>query len=82
MKNILLAVTGLSPRVITETLYALNQMYRPVQAIHIITTRPGKDRLLAELLDGGCGPYYRFLKEYGIARRFQAGQRRRRAGGI
>lgn len=67
MKNILLAVTGLSPQVITETLYALDQMNRPVHAIHIITTRPGKDCLLAELLDAGRGPYYRYLDEYGVS---------------
>lgn len=65
MKNILLAVTGLSPQVITETLYALNQMNRPIHAIHIITTRPGKDCLLSQLLDAGRGPYYRFWAEYG-----------------
>lgn len=65
MKNIMLAVTGLSPQVITETLYALNQMNRPVHAIHIVTTRLGKDKLLAELLDGGNGPFYRYLEEYG-----------------
>jgi CRISPR-associated protein Csx14 len=67
MKNILLAVAGLSPQVITETIYALNQMSRSVHGIHIITTRPGKDRLLAQLLDGGKGPYYRYLEEYGVA---------------
>jgi CRISPR-associated protein (TIGR02584 family) len=66
MKNMLLAITGLSPQVITETLYALNQMNRPVHAIHVITTRQGKDRLLAELLDGGNGPYYRYLDMYGV----------------
>ncbi|MFH0727036.1 MAG: CRISPR-associated ring nuclease Csm6 [Pseudomonadota bacterium] len=60
----LLAITGLSPQVITETLYALNQMNRPVHTIHVITTRLGKDRLLSELLDGGNGPYYRYLKMY------------------
>jgi CRISPR-associated protein Csx14 len=66
LKNILLAVTGLSPQVITETLYALNQMNRPVHAIHLITTWPGKDCLLSQLLDGGQGPFYRYLKEYGV----------------
>jgi CRISPR-associated protein Csx14 len=66
LKNILLAVAGLSPQIITETLYALNQMNRPVHAIHIITTRQGKDRLLSQLLDGGRGPYYRYLEEYGV----------------
>jgi CRISPR-associated protein Csx14 len=66
VKNILLAVTGLSPQVITETLYALNQMNRSISAIHIITTRPGKDCLLSQLLDGGRGPFYRYLEEYGV----------------
>jgi len=65
MRHILLAVSGLSPQVITETLYALNQMNRAVHEIHIITTRAGKDKILAELLDGGRGPFYRYLKEYG-----------------
>jgi CRISPR-associated protein (TIGR02584 family) len=67
MKTIMLAVTGLSTQVITETLYALNQMNRAVHAIHIITTRSGKDHLLAQLLDGGRGPFYRYLEEYGSA---------------
>lgn len=66
MKNTLLAVCGLSPQVITETLYALNQMNRPVHAIHVITTRPGKDKILSHLLDGGHGPFYRYLKEYSV----------------
>lgn len=66
MKNTLLAVCGLSPQVITETLYALNQMNRPVHAIHVITTRPGKDKILSHLLDGGHGPFYRYLEEYGV----------------
>jgi CRISPR-associated protein Csx14 len=68
LKNILLAVSGLSPQVITETLYALNQMNRKVNAIHTVTTRPGKDHLLAQLLDGGKGPYYSYLSEYDAAK--------------
>jgi len=66
VKNTLLAVIGMSPQIITETLYALNQMNRPVHAIHVIATRPGKDRILSYLLDGGRGPFYCYLKEYGI----------------
>lgn len=66
MKNILLAVTGLSPQVITETLYALHQAHRKVDAIHIITTRDGKDRIYAGLLAGGKGHFFRYLKEYDI----------------
>jgi len=66
MKNILLAVTGLSPQVITETLYALHQGGRTVDAIHVITTRQGKERIYAELLGGGNGHYFRYLEEYGF----------------
>ena len=66
MKNILLAVTGLSPQVITETLYALHQSNRNVDAIHVITTRDGKEKIYAELLGGKTGHYHRYLEEYGI----------------
>ncbi len=66
MKNILLAVTGLSPQVITETLYALHQTDRRVDAIHVITTRDGKEKIYTGLLAGGKGHYYRYLEEYSI----------------
>jgi len=66
MKNVLLAVTGLSPQVITETLYALHQNNRTVETIHVITTRDGKERIYAELLSGNSGHYFRYLKEYNI----------------
>ncbi len=64
MKNILLAVTGLSPQVITETLYALNQVNRPVHAVHVITTRYGKERIFTDLLAGGRGYFFQFIQEY------------------
>ncbi|SPD73007.1 conserved hypothetical protein [uncultured Desulfobacterium sp.] len=66
MKNILLAVTGLSPQVVTETLYALHQSDRRVDAIHVITTRDGKDMIYSGLIGGKNGHYFRYLKEYGI----------------
>ena len=66
MKTVILAVTGLSPQVITETLYALHQSSRHVDAIHVITTRDGKEKIFAELLGGKNGHYYRYLKEYSI----------------
>ncbi|MBW2117546.1 MAG: TIGR02584 family CRISPR-associated protein [Deltaproteobacteria bacterium] len=66
MKNIMLAVTGLSPQVITETMYALHQDNRKVDAIHAITTRDGKERIYADLLAGETGYYFRYLEEYGI----------------
>lgn len=66
MKNILLAVVGLSPQVITETLFALHQQKRLVDAIHVITTRQGKEKINAHLLSPADGKYYEYLKEYRI----------------
>lgn len=66
MKNILLAVIGLSPQVITETLYALHQNQQRIDTIHVITTRDGKEMVYAHLLGGKDGHYYKYLKEYRI----------------
>jgi CRISPR-associated protein (TIGR02584 family) len=67
MKRYLLAVCGLSPQVITETLYALHQEGRMVDGIRIITTRIGKAEINAHLMSPEDGAYYRLLKEYGVA---------------
>jgi len=64
MKYILLAVSGLSPQVITEALYALHQEGRRVDAIHVITTRDGKDVINAHLLSPADGQYYQYLRDY------------------
>jgi CRISPR-associated protein (TIGR02584 family) len=66
MKNILIAATGLSPQVITETLFALHQNQKTVDAIHVITTQDGKEMIHATLLSGKKGRYNQYLKEYGI----------------
>jgi CRISPR-associated protein Csx14 len=68
MKNILLAVVGLSPQVATETLYALHQQGKRVDAIHLITTRTGKAAITASLLSPTDGRYYAYLDDYGIDR--------------
>lgn len=66
MKNILLAVTGMTPQVITETLYALHQNNQTVAEIHIITTRNGKEKIYSQLIGGPQGHFYKYLKEYGF----------------
>jgi CRISPR-associated protein Csx14 len=66
MRNILLAVVGLSPQVVTETLFALHQQGRAVHSIHLVTTREGMEKIFATLLSGENGPYRRYLAEYGI----------------
>lgn len=68
MKNILLAVVGLSPQVVTETLFALHQQRRTVDAIHLITTRRGKEIINAHLLSPTDGQYYQYLQEYSLDR--------------
>lgn len=68
MKTILLAVCGLTPQVITETLYALHQQGKTVDAIRILTTREGKSACIAQLLGADDGHFYRYLDEYEIPR--------------
>jgi CRISPR-associated protein (TIGR02584 family) len=66
MKNILLAVVGTTPQVITETLYALHKEGRQVDAIYVITTRMGKETINAHLLPARDGQFRRYLREYNI----------------
>jgi len=66
MKYVLLAVCGLSPQVITETLYALHQTGRRVDAVHVITTREGKERIFSSLLIPETGPFAKYLHDYEI----------------
>ena len=59
-RRILLAVTGLSPQVLTEALYALAVVRQPAwlaDEVHLITTRPGADNARLRLL----GPNTRWL---------------------
>jgi CRISPR-associated protein Csx14 len=67
MKRVLLAVSGLSPQVITETIYALHQQGRTPDAVRILTTREGKSVIHANLLSPADGHYYRLLNDYGIS---------------
>lgn len=53
MKRTLLAVCGLSPQVITETLYALFQEGRLPDSVHALTTTEGKARCLSNLFGSG-----------------------------
>lgn len=66
MKNILLAISGLSPQIITEALYALWHEGRAINAIHVITTRGGKERILSGLLAPEDGKFQALLADCGI----------------
>jgi CRISPR-associated protein (TIGR02584 family) len=68
-REILVAVAGLTPQVITETLYYLTQKRDPpvaIAEIHILTTQPGRQRLITDLLTPHHGRFYTFCTEYGV----------------
>lgn len=60
---ILLCVADMTPQVITETLYALTQLRgERVDEIRVITTRRGRDCVLARFLDAGRGEFFNFYR--------------------
>ena len=64
-RRILLCVTGLSPQVITETLYALATGHSFVpDEIHVITTHEGAERVRLSLLDPDAGHYFALCQDY------------------
>lgn len=68
-RRILLAVTGLSPQVVTETLYALTQKQTPAfvpTEIHVITTRQGAEHARLNLLSDEPGWFQRLRQEYDL----------------
>jgi CRISPR-associated protein (TIGR02584 family) len=69
-KRILLAVSGMSPQIVTETLYALSvanteQAFIPTE-IHLISTNTGKNRAVLELLHPQTGKFHQLCKDYGL----------------
>lgn len=72
-RRILLAVTGLSPQVVTETLYALavkpgdrRMPFVPTE-IHIITTGQGAAHARLNLLSDEPGWFHRLCRDYHLA---------------
>ncbi len=68
-REMLVAVAGLTPQVITETLYYLTQRRDPPVAlseIYVLTTQPGREQILAELLTPYGGRFYTFCAEYDL----------------
>jgi len=68
-RRILLAVTGLSPQVVTETLYALavgaERPWVPTE-VHLITTGEGARRARLALLPEGKDWFGRLRRDYGL----------------
>ncbi|MGS0754031.1 CRISPR-associated ring nuclease Csm6 [Roseateles sp. GG27B] len=68
-RRVLLAVTGLSPQVVTETLYALAVAQRPTflpTEVHVVTTQEGAQRLRLALLSAQPGWFARLCSDYAL----------------
>ena len=65
-KKILLVASGMSPQVLTETLYALLHEEPPFvpDEVHMVTTSIGKNGAISQLLAEGDGQFYRFCRDY------------------
>ena len=66
-RRILLAVTGLSPQIVTETLYALALTREPAfipTEVHLLTTADGAKFARAALLHPDGGQFQALLKDY------------------
>lgn len=68
-RRILLAVTGLTPQVVTETLYALMREGHDAlpHEVHLLTTAEGAERARLALLSDQPGWFQRLLLDYGLA---------------
>ncbi|MDD2725645.1 MAG: CRISPR-associated ring nuclease Csm6 [Methylovulum sp.] len=64
-KRILLAVSGMSPQIVTETLYALaiTQQEQPTE-IHLISTNTGKQKAEEQLLHDENGQFHHLCRDY------------------
>mgnify|MGYP005849691851 CR=1 FL=1 len=66
----MLTVAGLTPQVITETLYALTQQRgEVVHEVHVWTTEPGRQLVRRELLAPGSGKFHTLCEEYALSPR-------------
>lgn len=68
-RRILLVVTGLSPQVVTETVYALAVQRKPAWVPHevrLVSTAEGAERARLTLLDRRTGWFHRLRRQYGL----------------
>lgn len=67
-REILLGVVGLTPQVVTETLYAMTQLHgRPCpDEVHLLTSEEGAHRARLELLHPDRGQLALLCREYGL----------------
>lgn len=69
LRRCLLAVVGLSPQIVTETLHALIVLAQPAfipTHIEILTTAEGRRRVIETLLDPITGAFLSFCRDYNL----------------
>ncbi len=68
-RRVLVAVTGLSPQIVTETLYALAVARQPPwmpTELRLVTTAEGAHWARLKLLDAKAGQFHALCREYGL----------------
>ena len=66
-RRVLLCVAGLTPQIITESLYVLMvERGERVDEVRVITTLGGRRRLVELLLNPSGGRFFEFCREYGF----------------
>ncbi len=68
-RTVLVALAGLTPQVVTETLYGMWREGVVPSEIHVLTTLPGRVKVLEGLLDARRGAFYRFCADFGVDHR-------------
>lgn len=64
---LLLCIAGMTPMIITETLWYLTQRIGElVEEIRVVTTLKGRDEVVKHLLANGSGKFYEFCQDYEI----------------
>lgn len=67
-RRVLVAVSGLSPQIVTETLYGLVTQETPFipTEIHLLTTQEGAHRVQLDLLHQHNGKFHHFCRDYSM----------------
>jgi CRISPR-associated protein (TIGR02584 family) len=67
LRRVLLCVAGLTPQIITESLYVLMvERGERVDEVRVITTLGGRRRIVKLLLEPAGGKFFEFCREYGF----------------
>ncbi|MBI3391729.1 MAG: TIGR02584 family CRISPR-associated protein [Nitrospirae bacterium] len=66
-KEILVVVAGMTPQVVTESLYALRDLKKiPVSEVWVFTTGPGREIIEKSLFYPESGKLHAYCREYGV----------------